>query len=93
LTELEGERVEADDGYREVSPRYVKCPASIGSRKEMETAAAFARRRHETINQRFKQWGVLKQVPEVMSPNMAHPSESVPSLHTWQFKWRKIISS
>jgi hypothetical protein len=63
LTELdEGERVEADDGYRGESPRYVKCPASIGSRKEMETAAAFVRRRHETINQRFKQWGVLKQV-------------------------------
>jgi hypothetical protein len=63
LTELdEGERVEADDGYRGESPRYVKCPASIGSRKEMETAAAFVRRRHETMNKRFKQWGILKQV-------------------------------
>jgi hypothetical protein len=63
LTEFEeGERVEADDGYRRESPRYVKCPASIGSRKEMETASAFVRRRHETINKRFKQWGILKQV-------------------------------
>jgi hypothetical protein len=63
LTELdEGERVEADDGYRGESPRFVKCPASIGSRKDMETAAAFVRRRHETINNRFKQWGILKQV-------------------------------
>jgi hypothetical protein len=63
LTELEeGERVEADDGYRGDSPRYVKCPASIGNHEEMNTSAAFVRRRHETINKRFKQWGILKQV-------------------------------
>jgi hypothetical protein len=63
LSELDdGERVEADDGYRGASPKWVKCPASIGSRVEMETAAAYVRRRHETINKRFKQWGILKQV-------------------------------
>lgn len=63
LSELiEGERVEADDGYRGDSPRYVKCPMSIGSHQEMEQAAAYVRRRQETINRRFKQWGVLKQV-------------------------------
>ena len=28
----------------------------------MEEASAFVRRRHETINRRFKQWGILKQV-------------------------------
>jgi hypothetical protein len=63
LTELdEGERVEADDGYRGEAPRYIKCPASIGSVAQMEAQAAFVRRRHETINKRFKQWGILKQV-------------------------------
>lgn len=63
LSELEdGERVEADDGYRGESPRYIKCPASIGRQEEMEQAAAFVRHRQETINKRFKQWGILKQV-------------------------------
>jgi hypothetical protein len=63
LTELdEGERGEADDGYRGEAPRYIKCPASIGNVVEMESQAAFVRRRHETINKRFKQWGILKQV-------------------------------
>ena len=58
----EGERVEADDGYRGDSPTYVKCPASIGNHEESEQASAFVRRRQETINKRFKQWGILKQV-------------------------------
>jgi hypothetical protein len=63
LSELDdGERVEADDGYRGESPKFVKCPAFIGSHQAMESAAAYVRRRHETINKRFKQWGVLKQV-------------------------------
>ena len=62
-TELDlGERVEADDGYRGESPECVKCPASIGSHQECEKAAAFVRRRQETINNRFKQWAILKQV-------------------------------
>lgn len=63
LSELdEGERGEADDGYRGEAPRYIKCPASIGSVEQMEAQSAFVRRRHETINKRFKQWGILKQV-------------------------------
>ena len=45
LSELEdGERCEADDGYRGESPKYVKCPASIGNHEECEQAAAFVRR-------------------------------------------------
>jgi hypothetical protein len=63
LSELDdGERVEADDGYVGESPRYVKCPKSIGNHEATEAAAAFVRRRHETINRRFKQWGILQQV-------------------------------
>ena len=63
LSELgDGERVEADDGYRGEAPRYVKCPKSIGSVELTATMEAFVRRRQETVNKRFKQWGILKQV-------------------------------
>jgi hypothetical protein len=57
-----GERVEADDGYVGASPMFVKCPKSIGNIVEMEQQASLVRHRHETINKRFKQWGILKQV-------------------------------
>ncbi len=58
----DGERAEGDDGYRGAAPKFIKCPASIGNVTAMETQQAFVRRRHETINRRFKQWGILKQV-------------------------------
>lgn len=62
MTELgEGERVEADDGYIGEAPNNVKCPKSISNHACMEKMQAFVRRRHETINKRFKQWGVLRQ--------------------------------
>ena len=57
-----GERVEADDGYRGDSPGFVKCPQSIGSHELTVAMSAIVRRRHETVNKRFKQWGILKQV-------------------------------
>ena len=57
----EGERVEADDGYIGESPRYVKCPKSIAQRADTEVMQTMVRRRHETVNRRFKQFGVLKQ--------------------------------
>lgn len=58
------ERVEADDGYIGEAPAHVKCPASIGQYQQpgTETMQAFVRRRQETVNKRFKQWGILKQV-------------------------------
>lgn len=60
----EGERVEADDGYRGESPQYVKCPQSMGATAidEYERQQSIARRRHETVNKRFKQFGALKQI-------------------------------
>lgn len=62
MSELEdGERVEADDGYRGSSPRYVKCPASIGRHDDTLALQSIVRSRHETINKRFSQWQVLKQ--------------------------------
>ena len=63
LTELDdGERVEADNGYRGELPMYVKCPKSIANHAAIEAAAAFVRRQQKMINKRFKQWGILKQV-------------------------------
>ena len=58
-----GERVEADDGYRGDSPVFVRCPSSIGEHDPTrESMQALVRRRHETVNKRFKQWKILKDV-------------------------------
>lgn len=63
IYELEdGERVESDDGLRGASPEYSKCPASIGNIVEMASMQQRVRSRHETINKRFKQWALLKQI-------------------------------
>lgn len=59
----EGERVEADDGYVGAAPTHVRCPCLFGTAiEEFERQEAIARRRHETVNKRFKQFGALKQV-------------------------------
>jgi hypothetical protein len=56
------ERVEADDGYVGEAPQYVKCPKSFTNPPETEAMQQRVRNRQETVNSRFKQWGVLKQV-------------------------------
>lgn len=62
LGELDdGERVEADDGCKGEAPRHVKCPSSIAQIEEAEESQSFVRRQQETINRRFKQFGLLKQ--------------------------------
>ena len=54
----EGERVEADMGYRGSAPLHVNCPPyQVPDRREM---TANVRLRHETCNKRFKQWNILK---------------------------------
>lgn len=58
----EGERVEADDGYIGEAPRHVKCPKSFANPPEMEGMQQRVRNRQETVNKRFKNWGILKQV-------------------------------
>jgi hypothetical protein len=63
----EGERAETDDGYQAEAPRYIKCPASIGNHETVEKQASVVRRRHETINWRFKQWAILKQVDDLLN--------------------------
>ncbi len=56
------ERVEADDGYVGEAPLRVKCPASVTIEKERLKVMNRVRSRQETINKRFKQWGILQQV-------------------------------
>ena len=51
--------MEADDGYIGDSPKYIKCPAGFTNIKANERMQCFARRRHETINKRFKNWKIL----------------------------------
>jgi hypothetical protein len=59
----EGERIEADDGYRGAAPRYVKCPRSMGHHGgSTEAMQAIVRRRHESVNKRFNQWMILKSI-------------------------------
>ena len=56
------ERVEADDGYAAEAPLRVKCPASIAEEVERQAMTQRVRARQETVNKRFKQWGILNQV-------------------------------
>ncbi len=56
------ERVEADDGYLGEAPLRVKCPACITVPAEKQQMMKRVRSRQETINKRFKQWQILKQV-------------------------------
>jgi len=58
----EGERVEADDGYIGDAPRYIKCPKSFTNPVVTETMQQYVRNRQETVNKRFKDWGILNQV-------------------------------
>ena len=60
---LDGERVEADDGYIGEAPRYVLCPKSIRCvkpTKEEKKLSQRIRSRQETVNKRFKQFNCLK---------------------------------
>jgi hypothetical protein len=56
------ERVEADDGYVGEAPRQVKCPKSAANPTENLGMQSRVRSRHETLNGRFKCWGILKQI-------------------------------
>ncbi len=55
------ERVEADDGYCG-HPNKVKCPVNDITPAEKLAVQARVRARHETINGRLKNWGILSQV-------------------------------
>ena len=54
--------VNADDGYIGEAPGKVKCPTSFVNPIENEGMQSRVRSRHETVNKRFKRWGVLNQI-------------------------------
>ena len=57
------ERIEADDhGYFGEHPLHVKCPAGFANPESTLFMQQRARNRQETVNKRFKDWGLLKQV-------------------------------
>ena len=55
------ERVEADDGYVGEHPHCIKCPKGFANYKETEFMQQRVRNRQESVNKRFKLWGILKQ--------------------------------
>ena len=58
----DAERVEADDGYIGEAPKHVKCPKSFTNKAEMEFMQQRVRNRKETTNNRFKTFGILRQI-------------------------------
>ena len=56
------ERVEANDGYVGEAPLRVKCPACVTTQQEKHNMMKRVWVQQETINRRFKQWQILKQV-------------------------------
>jgi hypothetical protein len=55
-----GERVEADEGYRG-HPDKIKCPGNDANPAENRRMQGRGRARHETLNGRLKNWGILSQ--------------------------------
>jgi hypothetical protein len=56
------EHVEADDGYIGEHPQYVKCPKGFTNQEELEYMQQRVRNRQESVNNRFKFWGILWQL-------------------------------
>jgi DDE superfamily endonuclease len=56
-----GERVEADEGYRGHEDK-IKCPSNPANPPENLVMQGRVRARHETLNGRLKNWGILSQV-------------------------------
>ena len=56
-----GERVEADEGYRGHHDK-TKCPGNDPHPAENRGMQGRVRTRHETLNGRLKNWGILSQV-------------------------------
>ena len=56
-----GERIEADEGNRG-HPCKIKCPGNDMNPAENQAMQGRVRARHETLNGRLKNWGILSQV-------------------------------
>ena len=63
MTELgPAKRVEADDGYIGEPPLHIKCRKIFANPEQTLFMQQRVRNRQETVNKRFKNWGILKQV-------------------------------
>ena len=71
------ERVEADDGYVGEAPVYIKCPKSFSNPEETKWMQTRVRSRQETVNKRFKDWGILRQVFRHEIPNHGKVFEAI----------------
>ena len=61
LTHLsENERIEAEDGYVGEAPEFIKYPKSFVIPEETLTMQGRACIRQEAVNNKFKNWGVLR---------------------------------
>ena len=58
----DGERVEADGGYRGECPRHCKCPTHLTTPPELAYMMQRIRSRQETINKCVKDWSVLQVI-------------------------------
>ncbi len=57
-----GERCEADDGYVGESPHSIKCPCAVMAHpQEQDRMRAIVRHRHETANERLKNFSILSE--------------------------------
>jgi len=58
---IEGERVEADKGYRGEYNKVDLPQDCVSSDRDQVKVKKNVRARHETVNRRLKQWGCLSQ--------------------------------
>eukprot|EP00957_Ditylum_brightwellii_P189992 14464025-Ditylum_brightwellii.AAC.1 len=56
------EWVEADDGYIGQFSRHIKCPAHFTNPSVMLHMQQCVRNQQESINNRFKFWGILREM-------------------------------
>ena len=57
----EHERCECDDGYIGECPLKCKCPRGVTRRAERDRMHQYQRNRQEHINERFKNWGCMRE--------------------------------
>ena len=55
------DQVEADDSFLGEHPQHVKCPTGFANQKENEKMQQRVCNHQESINNRFKLWGILVQ--------------------------------
>ena len=57
-----GERIEADDGYREGDPFFVKTRSGMSHHPRLRKMRNKVRARHETVNGRMAMWGCMSKI-------------------------------